>query len=132
MQGAGAETFQYDAVGRLAGHGSDLGAFTLGYLGQTSQITSRQQHAGHDLELPHQHRRPPPHRHQQRRFVLGPLLDLRLHHQRPRIFIGAITETSDASAVDLLAGSQTATYNNLNQLTKPPEPGLRLTTPSAT
>ena len=42
MQGAGAETFQYDAFGRLTGHGSDLGAFTLGYLGQTGQITSRQ------------------------------------------------------------------------------------------
>lgn len=42
VQGAGAETFQYDAIGRLAGHGSDLGAFTLSYLGQTGQITSRQ------------------------------------------------------------------------------------------
>jgi hypothetical protein len=40
--GRGAETFQYDAIGRLIGHASDLGAFTLGYLGQTGQITSRQ------------------------------------------------------------------------------------------
>jgi YD repeat-containing protein len=42
VQGAGAETFQYDAIGRLSNHASDLGAFTLGYLGQTGQITSRQ------------------------------------------------------------------------------------------
>src|SRR5918996_6038660 len=31
VQGAGAETFQYDAIGRLANHASDLGAFTLSY-----------------------------------------------------------------------------------------------------
>lgn len=42
VQGTGAETFQHDAIGRLTGHGSDLGAFTLGYLRQTGQITSRQ------------------------------------------------------------------------------------------
>lgn len=39
---AGAETFQYDAIGRLSGHASDLGSFTLAYLGQTGQIASRQ------------------------------------------------------------------------------------------
>ena len=39
---SGAETFQYDAIGRLDNHASDLGAFTLSYLGQTSQITQRQ------------------------------------------------------------------------------------------
>ncbi len=42
VQGAGAETFQYDAIGRLSVHTDDLGTFTLGYLGQTGQITSRQ------------------------------------------------------------------------------------------
>lgn len=41
-QGAGAETFQYDAIGRLSVHTSDLGTFNLSYLGQTNQITSRQ------------------------------------------------------------------------------------------
>jgi RHS repeat-associated protein len=35
----------------------------------------------------------------------------------PENFIGTITETSDASAVYPPAGSQTATYNTLNQLT---------------
>jgi RHS repeat-associated protein len=42
VQGAGPETFQYDALGRLVTHASDLGSFTLGYLGQTRQIASRQ------------------------------------------------------------------------------------------
>jgi hypothetical protein len=42
VQGAGAETFQHDAIGRLAVHASDLGTFNLGYLGQTGQIASRQ------------------------------------------------------------------------------------------
>src|SRR6185312_4899307 len=39
--GAGAETFHYDAIGRLTTHASDLGSFTLGYLGQTGQLASR-------------------------------------------------------------------------------------------
>jgi YD repeat-containing protein len=42
VAGAGAETFEYDAIGRLVTHASDLGAFTLSYLGQTGQITERQ------------------------------------------------------------------------------------------
>ncbi|KVF14464.1 peptidase C39 [Burkholderia vietnamiensis] len=42
VAGAGPETFQYDALGRLVTHASDLGSFTLGYLGQTRQIASRQ------------------------------------------------------------------------------------------
>ncbi|TGV56334.1 hypothetical protein EN792_076270 [Mesorhizobium sp. M00.F.Ca.ET.149.01.1.1] len=42
VSGAGAETFAYDAIDRLTGHTSDLGAFVIGYLGQTEQITSRQ------------------------------------------------------------------------------------------
>ena len=39
VQGAGAETFQYDALGRLTGHTSDLGAFTLSYLGRSAWRT---------------------------------------------------------------------------------------------
>jgi YD repeat-containing protein len=39
VQGQGAESFGYDAIGRLTSHASDLGAFTLAYLGQTGQIT---------------------------------------------------------------------------------------------
>jgi len=42
VAGAGTEGFGYDAIGRLTSHTNDLGAFTLGYLGQTRQIASRQ------------------------------------------------------------------------------------------
>jgi YD repeat-containing protein len=42
VAGAGAETFGYDVIGRMTSHTSDLGAFTLSYLGQTSQTTQRQ------------------------------------------------------------------------------------------
>jgi hypothetical protein len=42
VSGAGAETFQFDAIGRLTGHTNDLGSFALTYLGQTAQITQRQ------------------------------------------------------------------------------------------
>ena len=39
--GAPAESFQYDAIGRLAGHNDALGTFALGYLGQTGQLALR-------------------------------------------------------------------------------------------
>lgn len=41
VAGAGAETFGYDSIGRLTSHTSDLGSFTLSYLGQTGQIATR-------------------------------------------------------------------------------------------
>ncbi len=41
VTGAGTETFGYDGLDRLTSHAGDLGAFTLGYLGQTGQITTR-------------------------------------------------------------------------------------------
>ena len=41
VQGRGGD-LQYDAIGRVIGQTNDLGAFTLSYLGQTGQITSRQ------------------------------------------------------------------------------------------
>lgn len=41
VSGEGAESFGYDALGRLSSHGSDLGSFTLSYLGETSQIAER-------------------------------------------------------------------------------------------
>jgi YD repeat-containing protein len=49
VQGAGAETFQYDALGRLSVHANDLGSFTLSYLGETGpdrQPAARQLHHG--------------------------------------------------------------------------------------
>jgi RHS repeat-associated protein len=37
----GNETFGYDAISRLTSHGTPLGSFTTGYLGQTDQTASR-------------------------------------------------------------------------------------------
>jgi RHS repeat-associated protein len=37
----GNESFTYDAISRLATHTTPLGTFTLGYLGQTNQMTSQ-------------------------------------------------------------------------------------------
>jgi YD repeat-containing protein len=42
ISGSGPETFQYDAIGRVTNHVSDLGAFELSYLGQTQQLAVRQ------------------------------------------------------------------------------------------
>jgi RHS repeat-associated protein len=119
VQGAGAETFQYDALGRLSVHASDLGTFNLSYLGQTRQRTSRQL-ASSTLATTWSY--------------LDNLGDRRLasinntglsasHFSNftftttPESFITGITESSDASALYPTTGSQTATYNNLNQLT---------------
>jgi RHS repeat-associated protein len=119
VQGAGAETFQYDALGRLSVHANDLGTFTLSYLGQTDQITGRQL-ASSTLATAWSY--------------LGNTGDRRLsgiantglttsHFSNftftttPENFISGITEASDAATVYPAAGSQSATYNNLNQLT---------------
>jgi len=119
VQGAGAETFQYDAIGRLSNHASDLGAFTLGYLGQTGQITSRQL-ASSTLATTWSYLSNT----DDRRLAGINNVGLVSGHfstfaytTTPENFIGAITETSDATAVYPPAGSQTATYNTLNQLT---------------
>jgi RHS repeat-associated protein len=119
VQGAGAETYAYDAIGRLTGHSHDMGAFTLAYLGQTGQVTSRTL-ASSTLATTWSY--------------LTNTNDRRLsgisntgltagqysnftYTTSPENFITGITESSDASAVYPAAGSQTASYNNLNQLT---------------
>jgi RHS repeat-associated protein len=119
VQGAGAETFQYDAIGRLTTHASDLGSFTLAYLGQTGQITGRQL-ASSTLATSWSY--------------LNNAGDRRLagignvgltagqfstygYTTTPENFISGITETSDSAAVYPAASTQTATYNTLNQLT---------------
>jgi RHS repeat-associated protein len=119
VQGAGPETFAYDAIGRQITHGSDLGAFTLSYLGQTGQLTGRAL-TGSTLAttwsyLPNSG---------DRRLagidntgLASGQYSNYAYTTTPENFISAITETSDASAVYPAAGTQTATYNNLNQLT---------------
>lgn len=119
VEGAGSETYGYDSIGRLTNHGSDLGAFTLSYLGQTSQIAQRQL-ANSTLStawsyLPNSGDR-----------RLAGINNVGLtagqfstygYSTTAERFISAISETSDSTAVYPSAGSQTASYNNLNQLT---------------
>ena len=119
VEAAGAETFAYDPIGRLTTHTNDLGAFALGYLGETGQITSR---------APPARPWPPPGATSPTPTTAasrasptpwsngGPDFNYS-YTTTPENFISSITEASDASAVYPAAGSQTATYNNLNQLT---------------
>ena len=119
VSGAGAETFHYDPIGRLTTHASDLGAFTLGYLGQTGQLTSRtlasSTLATNWSYLPNSG---------DRRLsginntgLTAGQFSNYTYTTTPENQITGIAESSDASAVYPVAGTQTATYNNLNQLT---------------
>jgi RHS repeat-associated protein len=118
---SGAETFQYDTIGRLDSHASDLGSFSLGYLGQTSQITQRQllpvtsNLATSWSYLPNSGDR--------RLASIGNVglssgqYSNYSYTTTPENFITAITESSDTSTVYPSSLTQTASYNNLNQLT---------------
>ena len=117
--GSGPETFNYDAIGRLNEHRSDLGTFALSYLGQTGQMTSRQL-ASSPLSttwsyLPNSGDR-----------RLAGISNVGLsagqystyhYSTTPENEISSITETSDTTTVYPTALTQTGSYNNLNQLT---------------
>jgi YD repeat-containing protein len=114
-----AETFGYDAIGRLTSHASDLGQFTLNYLGQTGQITRRQL-VNSVLAttwgyLPNSG---------DRRLASVDNVGLSTGQYSnfaftttPENFINGIQETSDSGSVYPSPTTQTAAYNNLNQLT---------------
>jgi YD repeat-containing protein len=119
VQGAGAESFAYDALGRLTGHTSDLGQFTLQYLGETGQLVSRALAASSLATawsyLPNAG---------DRRLAGIANTGLSGGHTSdfafttsPENFIEAIVETSDAATVYPTTSTQTAAYNELNQLT---------------
>jgi RHS repeat-associated protein len=119
VAGAGAETFGFDAIGRLISHTSDLGSFTLSYLGQTGQISQRQL-ASSTLAttwgyLPNSG---------DRRLASIDSTGLSAgqysnytYTTTPENFITAIGEISDASSVYPGSLTQSGAYNNLNQLT---------------
>jgi RHS repeat-associated protein len=121
VQSSGAETFQYDAIGRLIGHASDLGSFSLSYLGQTPQIVQRQllpvtsNLATNWTYLPNSGDR------RLAGIANGGLSTSQYSNYQftttAENFITAITETSDTPTAYPSASAQTATYNNLNQLT---------------
>jgi YD repeat-containing protein len=121
VAGSGAETFRYDAIGRLSNHASDLGQFALSYLGQTGQIAQRQllpvssnlattwSYLGNSDD---------------RRLAginnIGLATSQFSNYQfttSPENLITAITEASDSAVTYPSPSAQTASYNNLNELT---------------
>ncbi|MBS0522228.1 MAG: hypothetical protein JSS04_01230, partial [Proteobacteria bacterium] len=119
VQGAGVETFQYDAIGRLSVHTDDLGTFNLSYLGQTDQTASRQL-ASSTLATAWSYLTNTGDRRlagiANTGLTAGQFSNF-TYTTSPENFITGITESSDASAVYPSVGSQTAMYNTLNQLT---------------
>jgi RHS repeat-associated protein len=113
------ERLRFYSISRVASHTNDLGAFTLTYLGQTAQIAQRQL-ASSTLStswsyLPNVGDR-----------RLAQISNVGLssgqystyrYTTTPENLSRAITETSDSPTVYPPAGSQTGSYNNLNQLT---------------
>ncbi|KQV29314.1 peptidase C39 [Rhizobium sp. Root1203] len=121
IAGSGPETFQYDAIGRIIDHSSDLGSFALSYLGQTEQLverkllptTSNLKTTWSYLDNTHDRR-------------LSAISNTGLATSQftnfaftttPENFISGIMQTSDASVSTPGTLSQTASVNNLNQLT---------------
>lgn len=121
VAGSGPEGFQYDALGRLSSHTSDLGTFAYSYLGQTGQMVARSLNgSGAMLKTTWNY--------------LSNVDDRRLSEvdnfgltasQYSKFVIasdasGQITsvdENSDTASVYPGASSQSASYNNLNQIT---------------
>lgn len=121
VAGSGDETFDYDSIGRRVGHGSDLGSFALSYLGETSQITQR-----HLLPLTTSLATTWSYLNNVGDRRLSAIGNVGLTTSQfsnfqftttPENSITAITETSDTTNVTPSATTQSATYNNLNQLT---------------
>ncbi|MGO8866373.1 MAG: peptidase C39, partial [Alphaproteobacteria bacterium] len=119
VAGEGAETFGYDTIGRLVSHASDLGSFTLAYLGQTGQITGRTL-ASSTLATSWSYLANSGDRR------LAGIANVGLSNGQfstyaytttPENFIAAIAETSDSATVYPTTGTQTASYNTLNALT---------------
>ncbi len=119
IQGSTTETYGYDTLDRPISHGSALGSFTMSYLGQTGQITQLAL-AGTTLQTNWNY--------------LNNLGDRRLREianiglssgkystfdyaTNAEDMITGSTESSDAATVYPTAMTQTASYNNLNQLT---------------
>jgi RHS repeat-associated protein len=118
--GAGAETFQYDAIGRLTGHTNDLGSFALAYLGQTAQITQRQLlPVSSNMATSWSYLANAGDRRLAGINNVGLSSSQFSNYQfttTPENFISAITEISDSTIAFPSPSTQTASYNNLNQL----------------
>ena len=121
VDGAGAETFEYDSLGRLVTHASDLGEFALAYLGQTGQMTERRLVTGAtDLKTNFDYLTNTDDRRLAEISNIGLTSSNYSTFQfatTPENYITAITETADIATVYPSPAAQTASYNNLNQMT---------------
>ncbi|EJB01774.1 RHS repeat-associated core domain protein [Rhizobium leguminosarum bv. trifolii WSM597] len=122
ISGSGPETFQYDAIGRQTNHSSDLGAFELGYLGETPQLTTRQllpvnsnlKTAWSYLDNIHDRRLA---------VIANTGLDTGQFtnfsfETTPENLISRITQTSDAAVARPPSTAQTVDVNDVNQITQ--------------
>ncbi|RXT19601.1 peptidase C39 [Rhizobium leguminosarum] len=122
ISGSGPETFQYDAIGRVTNHSSDLGAFELGYLGQTQQLTVRQllpaistlKTTWSYLDNAHDRR-------------LSGIANTGLtagqftnftFETTPENFVSGITQTSDETVAEPSPPTQNVAFNILDQITQ--------------
>ena len=119
VNGAGQETFQYDAIGRVTNHASDLGAFTLTYLGQTGQLTERAL-TGTSLKTDLAYLTNTNDRRLQAISNTGlstsNYLNLQFTSNAGGEMTG-VTESSDVATVYPATSSQSVSFNNLNQIT---------------
>ncbi|MGO7532788.1 RHS repeat-associated core domain-containing protein [Rhizobium leguminosarum] len=122
ISGSGAETFEYDAIGRVINHSTDLGAFQLAYLGQTSQITLRQL-----LPLPSSLKTTWSYLDNGHDRRLSGIANTGLTTSQytnftfetsPENFITGVTQESDANISEPSPPAQIVSFNDLNEITQ--------------
>ncbi len=122
VSGSGAETVQYDAVGRVINHSSNLGAFQISYLGQTPQIAVRQllpatstlKTTWSYLDNAHDRRLTGI---ANTGLTTGQYTNFTFKTS-PENFITGITQESDTSVAEPSPAAQTVSFNNLNEISQ--------------
>ncbi|UIY31513.1 peptidase C39 (plasmid) [Neorhizobium galegae] len=121
IQGSGPEALSYDAINRVTRHTSDLGAFNISYLGQTSQITrSKLDVPGANLETTWSYLNNLGDRRlsaiSNKGLTAGQFTDFAITTS-PENLITSISQNSDASVEVPDPPSLTASFNELNEIT---------------
>jgi YD repeat-containing protein len=120
IQGSGPETLSYDAINRVIRHTSDLGAFDISYLGQTSQITrSKLDAPGANLETTWSYLNNLGDRRlsaiSNKGLAAGQFTDFAFTTS-PENLITGITQNSDATVEIPNPPAQTVSFNELNEI----------------
>ncbi|WP_210251425.1 RHS repeat-associated core domain-containing protein [Neorhizobium sp. P12A] len=122
IQGSGPETFQYDAIGRVIAHSSDLGGFQTSYLGQTRQPTARQLlPISSNLKTTWSYLDNTNDRRLSGIGIAG-LSSSQFTNftidTSPNNFVTGITQASDQNVPEPSPSAQTVSFNNLNQISQ--------------